>query len=164
MQVDPSEAWLQDECEGTAYFPQEGGQFNLHTLGLAPYATLIVEGPEVAAAVAPQRTTNLPPPRPLTVSSTNHSSTLPPPIFRSVTAPKRGASFSLKVVKATVTKKGRGKPDFQPTSQVYIELTEATAHLEHILGVIHKRWGAEYTLVTSDGIELEDSPATQGKN
>ena len=82
--------------------------------------------------MAPQRTTNLPPPRPLTVSSTNHSSTLPPPIFRSVTAPKRGASL--------------------------------TAHLEHILGVIHKRWGAEYTLVTSDGIELEDSPATQGKN
>ena len=75
---------------------------------------------------------------------------LPPLIFRSVTAPKRGASFSLKVVKATVTKKGRGKPDFQPISQMYI------------LGVIRKRWGAEYTLVTTDGIELEDSPATQG--
>ena len=79
-------------------------QFNLHTLGLAPYATLIVEGPEVAAAVTPPRTTNLQPPHPLTVSSTNHSSTLLPPIFRSVTAPKCGASFSLKVVKATVTK------------------------------------------------------------
>ena len=114
--------------------------------------------------MAPSRTTNLPPPCPLTVSSTNHSSILLQPIFRSVTAPKCGASFSLKVVKATVTKKGRDKPDFQPTSQVYIELTEATAHLEHILGVIRKRWGAEYTLVTSDVIELEDSPATQGKN
>ena len=45
---------------------------------------------------------------------------------------------------------------------MYIELTEATAHLEHILGVIRKHWGAEYTLVTTDGIELEDSPATQG--
>ena len=114
--------------------------------------------------MAPPRTTNLPAPRPLTVSSTNHSSTLPPPIFRSVTAPKHWASFSLKVVKATVNKKGRGKPDFQPTSQVYIELTEVTVHLEHILGVIRKRWGAEYILVTSDGTELEDSPATQGKN
>ena len=81
-----------------------------------------------------------------------------------MTAPKGGANFSLKVVKATVTKQGRGKPDFQSTSQVYIELTEVTAHLEHILGVIRKRWGAEYTWVTSDGIELEDSPATQGKN
>ena len=58
---------------------------------------------------------------------------------------------------ATVTKKGRGKLDFQPISQVYIELTEATAHLEHILGVIRKRWGAEYTLVTTDRIELEES-------
>ena len=53
MQVDPSEAWLNDECDGTAYFPQEGGNFNLRTLGLGLYVTLIVEGPEIAAAAAP---------------------------------------------------------------------------------------------------------------
>ena len=54
FQVDQSEAWLQDKCEGTAYFRQEGGLFNLDTFGLAPYATFIVEGSEVAAAVPPQ--------------------------------------------------------------------------------------------------------------
>ena len=42
------------------------------------------------------------------------------------------------------------------------ELVDSTANLEHIKGVVHKRWGTQYTLVTSDGIELEDSPATQG--
>ena len=78
-QVDPSEAWLQDECDGTAYFLQEGGQFNLHSPALAPYATLIVEGPEITASMPPPRTSNLPPPRPLTVSSTNHLFMLPPP-------------------------------------------------------------------------------------
>ena len=61
-QVDPSEAWLQDECDGTAHFPQEGGQFNLHSLGLAPYATLIVECPEITASMPSPRTSNLPPP------------------------------------------------------------------------------------------------------
>lgn len=167
MQVDPSEAWLNDECDGTAYFPQEGGNFNLHTLGLGLYVTLIVEGPEIAAAAAPSpapRTSNLPPPRPpVTISSTHNASTLPPPLFRSVTAPRCGATFSLKVVKATLHQKARAKPDFQPMSQLYIELTEATAHLDHILEAIRKRWGPEYILVTSDGIELEDSPATQGR-
>ena len=62
-----------------------------------------------------------------------------------------------------MSKKGRGKPEFKATSQVYIELTEVTAHLDHILEVIRRRWGAEYNLVTNDGIEMEDSPATRGK-
>ena len=165
MQVDPAEVWLQDDCDSTAYFPQEG-HFDLHTLGL-PYVTLNVEGPDVPT-IAP-RSSNLPPPPPprpsssVTVASTHHSSTLPPPVFRSVTAPRRGATFSLKVVKATILRKGRGKPEFQASSQMYIELTEATAYLDHIVELIRKRWGAEYILVTNDGIELEDSPATQGR-
>lgn len=45
---------------------------------------------------------------------------------------------------------------------MYIELTEATAYLDYIIEVIRKRWGTEYILVTSDGIKLEDSPATHG--
>ena len=159
MQVDPAEAWLQDDCDSNAYFPQEGGHFNLDTLGLS-YATLTVEGPDAVVG----RGSNLPPPRPssVTVASTQSSASLPPPVFRSVTAPRQGSTFSFKVVKATLQRKGRGKPEFQASSQTYIELAEATANLDHILMTIRKRWGGEYTLVTTDGIELEDSPATQG--
>ena len=36
---------------------------------------------------------------------------------------------------------------------MYIELTEVTAHLERILGVIEE---AEYSLFATDGIELEE--------
>lgn len=36
---------------------------------------------------------------------------------------------------------------------MYIELTEVTAHLEHILGVIEE---AEYSLFATDGTELEE--------
>lgn len=113
MQVEPSDAWLQGECDGTAYFPQVGGSFNLHNFGLGSYAVFIVEGLDISATVPALRTSNLPPPRPpssVTVTSTPHPSTLPPPVFRSVTAPsyRRGATFSLKVVKATMLRKGRG--------------------------------------------------------
>lgn len=94
MQVEPSDAWLQGECDGTAYFPQEGGSFNLHNFGLGSYAVFIVEGLDISATVPALRTSNLPPPRPPS----------------SVTAPsyRRGATFSLKVVKATMLRKGRG--------------------------------------------------------
>ena len=62
-------------------------------------------------------------------------------LLHSVTAPKRGTSFSLKVVKATVCRQGKRKAEFQPISQTYLELVESTASLEHILGIIQKRWG-----------------------
>ena len=52
--------------------------------------------------------------------------------------------------------------EFQPLSQTFIELVDSTANVEHILGVIQRRWGSEYTLVTHDGLQLEESPATQG--
>jgi len=149
--------WLRDECDGTAYFPQEG-HFQLHSDSISTYTTLIVEGPEMGG----QRTINPRQPSSISVTSTHNSTPLPPPTFRSVTATRRGPSFSLKVVKARVQRQGWGKPEFQPTSQTYVELTEATANVEHILGVISSRWGPEYTLVTNDGLEIEDSTATQG--
>ena len=36
--------------------------------------------------------------------------------------------------------------------------------MEHISGVIKAWWGSDYTLVTGDGVPLEDSPATHGKS
>ncbi len=61
-----------------------------------------------------------------------------------------------------MSRRGKSKPEFQPTSQTYIDLIDSTANLEHILSIIQRRWGSEYTIVTTDGLPLEDSPATQG--
>lgn len=57
---------------------------------------------------------------------------------------------------------GRRKPDFMTTGQTYIELVDSTANVDYIVGVINQRWGSGYTIVTSDGVPLEDSPTTQG--
>ena len=84
------------------------------------------------------------------------------PATSSVLAQRRLPSFSLKMLKATMIRRGRGKVEFTPSSQTYIDLVDTTANLEHIMAVLHRRWGSDYVLVTSDGLELEDSPATQG--
>ena len=77
-------------------------------------------------------------------------------------APRRVPSFSLKVIKADVHRIGK-KIDFQPQSQTFIDLVDSTANVEHILGVVQRRRGSDYMLVTQDGLQLEESPATQGK-
>ena len=155
LQVEPSETWLRDDCDGKAYFPQDGN-FNLQTQAISEFTTLVVEGPSLNT---PAARSNLPPTT--TLTSTPSPSGFPG--FRSVVAPKRSSSFSLKVLKAKMNRSaGRRNPEFHVMGQTYIEITDSTANLEYILGVITQRWGNGYTLVTSDGVPLEDSPTTQG--
>ena len=54
------------------------------------------------------------------------------------------------------------KPDFFPQSQMHLDITNQTANLKYILEKIKVEWGEDYVIVTNNGIELEDSPATQG--
>jgi hypothetical protein len=150
FQVNPTETWLRDHESDQAYFPEDD---NFDLDDVVSFSTLIVEGPPLSS---------LPPPRSrVTISSTSPTAT-PSPSFRSVTAPKRTSSFGLKVVKAKIIKNGRRNPEFKPICQTYIDIVESTANLTYILDVIHQRWGPEYTLVTSDGIELEESPSIKG--
>ena len=90
------------------------------------------------------------------------SSTSTPTAFRSVIASRKGATYNLKVVKAEMTKHAKGKVAFQPVNQTYIDLVESTANVEYILTLVQRRWGEDYIIVTNDGLQLEDSPATQG--
>ena len=47
---------------------------------------------------------------------------------------------------------------------MYLQITELSANVTLIKAAIQRKWGADYTLVTSDGIELEDSPGTEGNH
>ena len=158
FQVDPADAWLKDEYDGISYFPNEDGNFDLSSSSINSFSTLIVEGPILSS-----RGSNLLRPS-VTLSSTSTPPTMsyilpPPPPFCSVITPRRAQTFSLKVVRAKLTS-GR-KATFEPLSQMYIELVESTANLDYIHSILQRRWSAGYTIVTN-GIELEDSPATQG--
>jgi len=87
-----------------------------------------------------------------------------PPFWRSVTATKKSPPTSLiKVVNAKMTanaKKG-GKPSFTPISQTYLQLTEATATVGHVCEQLRNNWGSEHTVVTTEGLEVEDCSTTQ---
>ena len=50
-----------------------------------------------------------------------------------------------------------GKMEFNIQNQTYVTVTEATANLDYIRQAIQRKWGAEYVLVTSDGLKLDDS-------
>ena len=175
MQVQPTDAWLRDECDDSVYFSDQVGSFDLHSL--SPYCTLIVEGPtntgramtsSIMASTA-RGLSSVPAAahgssqNSLGVSVAAQSASLPP-YFRSVTAAKKPVHL-VKVVKAKMTastKKG-GKPDFTSTGQTYLPLTESTATVANVCDQVKRQWGTEYTVVSSDGLEIEDCVATQSK-
>ena len=47
--------------------------------------------------------------------------------------------------------------------QVFVEVGEATANVPHIQSVVKAEFGANYQLVTNDGLELHDNTGIQGK-
>ena len=82
----------------------------------------------------------------------------PSPVFISVVAhrwPAGGQFVSVKVFEANLSFTDSGKPNFEKLGQVFIEIREATAN------VAQAELGANYTLVTNDGLELHDSAGTQ---
>ena len=60
-----------------------------------------------------------------------------------------------------LTRKGK-KPDFETIGQMYVDLTDSTANITHVRGKVQEQWGSEYTIVSTEGLEIEDSSATQG--
>ena len=87
-----------------------------------------------------------------------------PPTFKSVIpkASSKEPTHTLKVVRAKMEKSRTGKVEFETETQMYIDITESTATVGHVLQEIKDRWGANYVLVTVDGLELGDSEGTKG--
>ena len=82
----------------------------------------------------------------------------PKPVFQG----KKG-SVNVKVIQASVFKTAGGKINFEKLGQAFIDVNESTANVFYIAGVIEKKWGPEYVLVTADGLKIEDSSGTQGE-
>ena len=173
--MDPSEVWLKGECDGLAVFPDDTGRFIL-LREVTLYSTLLVEGPTASglnmrigfqSAASRHTTTGQ------SVSSTPLQQTLSaasghpgPPIFRSVVASRKPAPILIKIMKAKMSlsnSKRGGKPDFACTGQLYIELTESTANVTQVCEAVRRQWGTEYTVVSTEGLEIDDSLATQGQ-
>ena len=75
---------------------------------------------------------------------------------------KPGSILNVKVVQATMRRQANGKLEFTSTGQAFIDVTDSTANVHYITNIVQKKWGAEFQLVTADGLQLEDSSGTQG--
>ena len=74
-----------------------------------------------------------------------------------------GQSYSLRVIKAEpIQTRHKKKIEFKEISQIFVELEEATANVNYILGVVKRKWGPNYIIVTSDGLPIEEGSATKG--
>ena len=45
--------------------------------------------------------------------------------------------------------------------QIFIDVDESTANANYIRSVVQRKWGTEYTLVSADGYEVENTERTQ---
>ena len=61
-------------------------------------------------------------------------------------------------------KTGGGKAEVTPQTQTFVDVTESTAHVNYIASAVQRKWGSQYVLVTSDGLQIEDGSGTQGMN
>lgn len=163
---------VREEFSGRVHFPNSEGNFNLSTtFG----NNLVVEGPPSTTATNPSITisstpgpsyasTGVPglPPRAMTSTSGSQI----PPYFKSVlpTSRGKGPGGSLKVILAKMETAKSSKVTFAPESQMFVDLTEATASVDYILTTIRRQWGEHITMVSCDGVEFENSPGSQGKS
>lgn len=75
---------------------------------------------------------------------------------------RKANTINVKVIQAAMKRQPNGKFEFTSTGQAFIDVTDSTANVHYITNVVQKRWGADFQLVTADGLQLEDSSGTQG--
>ena len=56
------------------------------------------------------------------------------------------------------------KPIFTRHGQIFVNITDSSANLTHILTGVREEFGDEYVVVTADGLEVRDSSGTQGED
>ena len=154
------------------YIPDDNGNFTLAAEEGITFSTIVVEGSPVQKAPVFSHS-------PMTLSSNvlgsggSHSGSSGtksgqiPPAFRSITARRTGSNFSfnLKIVLAKMSRGPSDKCHLKSISQTFMDLTEKNARLSDILDYVNACWDdqGELSIVTSDGLCLEDSEGTRGQ-
>ncbi len=151
LQLDPQTVWLKQEFGRRCYFPDQSGQFNFDQEVGESVLRLAVEG-----AAVNQTVQTIPCASPATNPNPNNA-----PYYKPIGS-KKDTTFNVKVVKAKMNKLPNGKMEFERLEQTHISLDDRTANVNTVMNAIHLKWGADYTVVTGDGLEVDDSSGTQG--
>ena len=169
--VEERSVWLSETFGTKVFFPDtETGQFDLSDIDPRSCTSIDVLGRSLPEPAARPQQHLFHQNRQLTVSATQPGSS-DYQGFNSVLAAgnNRGGgrrssdnSFSVKIVQARMTGSS-ARPDFRRTGQAYMILTERQANVEYILRELKEEFGDGHVLVTSDGLEIRDSPGTRGQ-
>ena len=124
FQVEPEEAWLQDDFDGRAYFPNEEGSFE----GLHQFQTLVVHG-GATTALAPRYQQQSPISSLGSLIPSSPTSLPSAPQFRSIVSSAKKSTYRLKIVKATLTWQAN-KAVFKHVAAGFIEIDESTARVD----------------------------------
>ena len=162
--------WLREEFTGgMAFFPDASNTSFDIPFDDSP-ATLLVEGQDVArhstptgeatadalasgdTVLSPQTGTLAA--RPGNAAGPSHAGT---PAYR-----RPPPTCTVKVVKAKFRRLPGGKPEFTPVGQLFVDLTDSSANIDHVLAAVKRQWGHDQVVVTADGLRIEDSAGTQG--
>ncbi len=84
-------------------------------------------------------------------------------VNQSRTRTPSGPGYPLKVVQAKIVTFDDSKPNFERIGQTFVNIAESTANLNHVLTAVREEFGEEYVVTTADGLEVKDSPGTQGE-
>ena len=159
MQLDPAIVWLHEESPGSrAFFPDS---HNTRFLLNDDVGVLITN---LVAMGSPVPTTS-----PASSVPARMSAALAEPSTSGLhipqaqfTASRKAQSTNVKIIQASMKRLANGKVEFLAQNQTFVDVTEATANLHYISSAVQRKWGQEYSLVTSDGLKLDDSSGTQG--
>ena len=83
-------------------------------------------------------------------------------LSQAILSARKIQSCNVKIIQASVRHLPSGKLEFSPQNQTFVDVMEATANLHYVSSAVQRKWGQEYTLVTSDGLKVDDSSGTKG--
>ena len=146
LQLNVQTVWLKQEFGRRCYFPDQTGNFQFdQEVGHAVFS-LVVEG-------APRGSQS-------GSCSTGPATNTLQPFYKPI-ASKKECAFNVKVVKATMNKLANGKVEFQRLEQAHIRIDDRSANVHAVNSAVQAKWGAEFVVVTGDGLEVDDSAGTQ---
>ena len=163
MQLNLDSIWLRERDGPSVFFP-DGTNSRFDFTADVGYivTTLYVEGSTsegrgassssagLVSSVCPGGATNRPFTSPNSIAHHGNKKThISLKILQANIVPKRGASNS-------------SRPEFRVIGQDFFDITEYTANVVYLNHAVRERWGADYVLVTSDGMKIQDSSGTQG--
>ena len=162
-QLQPSTVWLRERYTGGMVFVpnDDGTSFDLPSGDEIP-AVLVVEGtPFSEAANQNQQQQAIPGPAPHDRAG--------PVVQRQQTAidiPFRKSHVqqcNVKIERADILGwTAARKPVLGSIKQLFVTVTEASADIDHVMAAVQRKWGPDHTIITGNGLKVEDSSGTQG--